>query len=608
MYNSNPNFVVTETVGGFDNIAAANSFDDIYESTYQDMLANNVDIMTDAGTLAHNPAIRQAYEDALLSALKTESEEAYRLEEVGTLQGKKVSLYDQVHQMMENCLNDFVTESTTSQLLPIKTLDLPILVKEHLKIVAKDIIQTEVTPTPIIKKHLEQTYIYSAQNPAKRYKYPQCFFDDGFKELYKEGKGIEIREDKPVALPCDDLNIITATTDLNAEAAKKQTLSMNTQIIAGYVEDEYGQEVKVMFEQPMRINLSDGQWLGGKINQKVTDSKGAPMEVIANILGDVNLTTQTTSLVDTKGVIKKVVFSGFLTNENNERHVRFDYERTEREFKIEDGSKADMPLSMETLEESKALLNIDMYKKTYNTMTNYLADQEDSDILAYLDKMFERYKGVELDPLGWNSLVIEDKFDAEAGYVTTALPADYIQSMLKFKIDGIINDIADTVKMENLTFVIYGNPRYIRFLDSSINWVTRPGSTSNGVKLDYAYGLMTTNGVKVQVVATKKINAQYNNETHLHRGLRIIPFPTNPEQMTFKHYKYTTHIVTNSNSAYRAPELPGGSQTYFMGVSRYANEAIQGIQCNLYLQNFENYITLGLKPADLFAQQKPSSP
>ena len=88
------------------------------------------------------------------------------------------------------------------------------------------------------------------------------------------------------------------------------------------------------------------------------------------------------------------------------------------------------------------------------------------------------------------------------------------------------------------------------------------------------------------------IHAGYDDVAKEFSGLRIIPFPLSQEQFTFKHYKYTTHILTAQNSAYRAPDLPGGSMTNLMGVSRYTNAAVQGIQSQLKISNAEQYIQL----------------
>ena len=52
-------------------------------------------------------------------------------------------------------------------------------------------------------------------------------------------------------------------------------------------------------------------------------------------------------------------------------------------------------------------------------------------------------------------------------------------------------DICDTAKIENMSFVIYGNPRYISLLDPEVNWVVKAGDSVGGVKLNYSYGIQT---------------------------------------------------------------------------------------------------------------------
>jgi hypothetical protein len=308
-------------------------------------------------------------------------------------------------------------------------------------------------------------------------------------------------------------------------------------------------------------------------------------------MGMVDFTTNTTSLNSANGQITAVEFSGYLSNEKNERDITFDYVREEREWKIEDGMRADVPYSLEELEDAKALMDIDLYKKTYNNLSDILVQMEDSKVLEWLDEQYAKYNGVEVeDVLGWQSFITNAQFDCDSTGLTTALPSEFIADMLKFKIDGLIIDMCDRAKLEDMTFVIYGNPRMVRLLDPKVNWVTRPGSSYNGVKLDYGYGIMTSGDVKVQVVSTKKVNHNYNNGVY--RGLRLIPFPLSQEQMTFKHYKYTSHILTAQNSAYRDSTLPGGSMTYLMGTSRYTNAVIQGLQGQVDIINAEPYISL----------------
>lgn len=587
---STMDFKETDTIGGFANGVSRNSFDGIFTEAYENLMGKGIDILTDVNQLVKNKAILGTFKDEILGELKTECAEMQA--EDASKYGTHANRYEQVSEMFDNCVNDFVKESTRiGNLLPIKAIDFPILVKQALKLTTNDIMQTEVTRTPIVKKHLEQTYVVDSNDKTKRWRYPQCFFTDEFKEAFNAGKGLPIKTDPVAVADIKNYDIITNLTD--ATVPDREFITFNLQITKAIVEDSAGAEVEIVLNPPMRINMSDNTWLGGKIKKTVKDSTGADLEVDDLIMGMVDFTTNTTSISTVTGQVTKVVFGGYLSNELNERSVTFDYAREEREWKIEDGTRVNVPYSLEELEDAKALMDIDLYKKTYNNLSDYLIQMEDSDVLAWLDEQYELYKGVEVvDYLGFDGFITERVFDCDSTSITTALPSEYIEKMLKFAIDGLITDIADNAKLEDMTFVIYGNPRYIRLLNSVVNWVTRPGSTTNGVKLDYSYGIMTSGDVKVQVVSTKKVNAVYDEDEKIHRGLRIIPFPISNEQMTFKHYKYTTHILTAQNSAYRAADRPGGSMTNIMGVSRYTNAAVQGIQANMGFANLEPWVKI----------------
>jgi hypothetical protein len=239
----------------------------------------------------------------------------------------------------------------------------------------------------------------------------------------------------------------------------------------------------------------------------------------------------------------------------------------------------DIPYSLEELEDAKALMDMDLYKLTYNDLSDILVQMEDSQILKYLDDQYTKFEGIELDPLGFNPFIRTQTFDCDSKTQTVALQSEYIQKMLKFYIDRFVIDICDTAKIDDMTFVCYGNPRYISLLDPEVNWVVRSGDSVGGVKANYSYGIMNAGGMKIQVVSTYK----YDNKDE--RKLRFIPYPLHDSQFTFKHYKYTTHILTAQNSGYRAANLPGGSMTYLMGTTRNTTCTIQGIQGTMKLDN-----------------------
>ena len=554
-------FKTTETIGSFKLGRTKNDFDAAYERAHDELMGNNIDTMLDVDKMVKNEALMEAYKDILLDQLKSDCECYAEMEDAS----RYATLYDQVSAMWDNSRNVLISESAVvPALLPIKGIDFPIIVKQNLALATKDIIQTEVTKTPIIKKHIERRWVVDNAT-GKRWEYPQCFFKDDFKEIYNAGKGLPIKN-TPVSIASGIFNYNIARNLTDAVDYTKEILSPNVKIVKCTTDD-------FTIPMDMRINMADGTWLGGEVKNPTTG------EVIDIIVGTADLVNGTVSINSIKGEVNTIVFDGYLSNERNERTVTFDYSREEREFKIEDGFRVDVPYSLEQLEDAKALMNIDLYKKTYNDLSDILVHMEDSKILEYLDQEYDKYDGVELDPLGFDPFIRKQVFDCDAHTQTTALPSEYIQQMLKFLVDRFVLDICDTAKVESMTFVCYGNPRYISLLDPVVNWVVKAGDSVGGVKLNYSYGIMNAGGVKIQVVSTMKYPA---NDA---RKLRFIPYPLTDDQFTFKHYKYTTHILTSQNSGYRSASLPGGSMTYLMGTTRNTTVGIQEIQGSISFQN-----------------------
>lgn len=568
---SGSDFKATPTVGGFRNALDKNDFDAIFSEACDDL--GTVDLKEDINTFIKNPTMIEAFKDTLLSGIQNYCE-GKSVDDIGTF----ANLYEQVSDIFDGTIDDLVRESArVGVLLPIKAIDMPICVKAHVKAATKDILQTETTKTPIVKKQIERTWVVDTKT-NKRWQYPQCLFDDGYKEIYNAGKGLPI-DSKPVALPLFNFDIVAELTD--AEIASREKITIDIQIDKVYL-DEAGTQA-VVLRHPIRVNLADSAWVGGIINETVSvdDGTGTKKEVeVADVLsGFVDFHNNTTTITSASGQVKAVSFKGRLSNEFNERTVTFDYDREDKEWKIEDGFRADIPFTLEELEDTKALLDIDLYKKTYTVLGDLLTQMEDNDSLDFLDEEFDKYDGVELDPLEFNPFISKRTFDCDSTTATTALPSEFISTQLKFLIDRFIIDIADKAKLEDMTFVMYGNPRYISLLNPNVNWVVRQGQQVGGIKLNYSYGIMNSGDVKIQVVSSYKINAK------THKTLRFIPYPMNDDTITFKHYKHSTHILTASNSAYRSADRPGGSYTYLVGTSRYKNIALQGIQGDLGFRN-----------------------
>jgi hypothetical protein len=593
MEDADPDFKSTVTVGSFANVNKANDFDTVYTEAC-DNLERIHQTRMNGGFLTvdtlSNPAIVGDFKKDLLQSFEEAADELsarysarYSCESDPDI-GNASSLYNQLSNLFDNKINDFMEQAGVGQLLPIKAIDFPIMVKNQVKQSFKDVVNEEITPNVVIKKQIEHKVVYAKRDPSKVWEYPQCFFNDEFKELALYGEGTPL-DTKAMELPMYNKPIIEELTSASLPDRERITLNLQIDAVDVASETEDATDITIKLNVPMYVNLADGAWIGGRLtNVKYLD--GETEKTLNDVLsGFVDWTTNTVTLTSASGEVKAVHFSGKLSNEGNENTVRFAYRREDREFKVGEGFKADAAYSLEQLQEHKALLNMDLYQKTYTDLTQLITDMEDSKGFDWLDDEFKKYDGLDLDPLQWNPLVKKTSFDCDCKYATVALPSEYIAKELKFKIDRFLIDISDDVKMDNMKFVLYGNPRYISLIDPAVNWVFRTGDRVGGVKLDYSYGVMTSGETTIYVVATKKLNAK------THRSLRLIPFAPEGETITFKRYKFSTDIVTSKESAYKDTERVGGSQTYVWGTSRYVDVSIQAIQGDISFEN-DDFITL----------------
>lgn len=584
--NSNQTFTETATVGGFQAANDVADFDGIFESAIDRVEGlHHVNFRRDftKAEVLDKDYVVADFKDSLLGKLSEDvngkvAAFAEAAEETGNpllTTGHFEGLYDSVSALFDRKVQDFVEAGqTVGSLEPIKTIDFPILVKDQIGQSYKDIVNEEITPSLQIKKQIEHHIVYSKKNPSKRWEYPQCLYDnDEFAKIMEEGKGTKL-DTKIVTLPLYNYDIIDELTDV-AVPGRARIATNDLSITTVVVED--GTEITL--RTPMYVNLADGNWMGGKIHQEYTGTDTQKHVLDDALTGIMDWVTGTTTLTSSSGQVKSVRFSGRLSNEGNENTIRHEYTRETIDWYIEEGAKTDAAYTLEQLTENKAFLNMDLYKKSYNDICQMIIDIEDSSGFNFLDDEFKKYDGLDLDPLQWNPMIRHTTFNCDSTIATVALPSEYIASELKFKIDRFLLDIADDVKMDNMRFVCWGNPRYISLLQPNVKWIFNAGDRVGGVKLQYSYGVMTSGDTAVFVVASKKLNAKK------YRGLRFLPFTTDKGTFTFKRYKYSTDVITAKDTAYHDDQLPGGSMTYVFGTSRFKDIALQGIQAELTFEN-----------------------
>jgi hypothetical protein len=425
---------------------------------------------------------------------------------------------------------------------------------------------------------------------GEEYEYPRCMFDGTWEKLWEASKGHKIREE---VVPLDNgklykFPIVEKLTDGVPGIDK---LSFNFKIIAIQV----GGEVVNLPGNGITVEFStNGTLVNGDLN---FEHDGTQIE--DTIAGQVDFKNGTVSLAATNGQVTGVVFQGYLSNEKNLRSISVREKRDILRFTIEDGPRWNMPFSIEEIEDAAALLDINYYNRMVDEITRTQEMQECMTVIKFLNDEFAKFNGVKTDTYKLESLANTYTVDIKAPDYFAGDPFDYISKAIQFRMKAIIHQIEETTKLDDLSFVVSGNPMACQLIAPFTSWKISQGTSIGGISVNGSYGFATDMGANVRVVASNLYDA-YTVDPTDETGkrelvLNIYAYPTSPDRITFRHLKYTSHLMTSQNqTAYQSTQAPGGAYNIVTATSRFKDMSIQGIQARLVILNSDK--VYGLAP------------
>jgi hypothetical protein len=542
---------------------------------------HGIDIKRDSRAMFADKAFMEQYKTDLMEPVF----EAFR--EMSPNDPHVSSVIDNVSKFWDNKVRSYTESASMTGFLPIATLEFPVLVKQFFSSILKDIIEVETVKSPNITKHIRTTYIVNNQT-GEELEYPKCMFDGTWQKMWDASKGYPIKEDV-VAFENGRLNkfdIITKLTDGNPSIDK---LSFQFKIIGIVVAGETimlrGNGITVEFS-------TGGTLVNGALNF-IHDGT-----VIDDVLaGQVDFMKGTISMASTTGQVEGVVFSGYLSNEKNLRSVSVREKRDILRFTIEDGARYNMPFSIEEIEDAAALLDMNYYNRMVDEIVRVQEMQECMTVIKFLNEEFKKYNDIVTDTFKLESTARTYKVDLNPPKYFAGDPFKYISQAIQFKLKGIIHQLTEITKLDGLSFVIVGNPMATQLIAEFINWKAQQGASIGGIDVNNSYGFTVDMGANVRVVASNIYDAytvdtvesktsdgetQNNRELVLH----IYGYPTDAEHISFRHLKYTSHLLTSqSQTAYQATTAPAGAYNIVTATSRFHTMSVQGIMADLIMLN-----------------------
>lgn len=552
-----PEQKVADLIGGF-SIKRDEDFKSGLKAMCESMMGDfSMDPFQNIANILKNPTMKDLYKEKLIGDVSMESiDDPYFNQHIAKLD-----------QLFENSAFEILIESSTmGQLAPIVGTSLPILKKNYLDCVSKDIVLTEVPTTPVIKNTFERKFLKDKE--GNKYYIPEIFYDDTYKQVMSKSKGTAFPESflpdaadntAGIAFPLHEYDLLGK---VGGSIEKRDTLSLNIAIIA--VQINFGTaEAKSIVEVPLQGCIPD---LGSNntFYHKVTATKDGT-SITDYLMGRIDFYSGKVSVSSTNGKICGVKFGGNLSNENNTSTLELDRERERYMWQIGDGEKLNSGLTTEKLKDYKALLDIDIAAETISDMSDVLTQTEDSNIINFVRDSYNVWKNKKDLPFGYTGGFTEEANFSCIAPSTISIPGSiWLNSEIKFHISRFIDRLKLKLREQDVMFIIAGHPNHITLIDESVNWIIDNNTKMGGVQFNYSFGVLTDSKDRVHVISSLKIPES--------EGLMVIAYPLSNKTITFKHYKYSMSI----ESGYRNPNTP--LTPNIMATSRYLTTELLPIQ------------------------------
>ncbi len=488
------------------------NFNECLNETYGLFKSQGVSIIGNGYTeIMSNPALFESYVTSLTDGASADTATA-------------------VSQIMANTNSTLLTESSVTGIAPIASLSGPIIRKLWPSFCMKNAVKTEVAKTPAF---------------AVMYTRPYYEDEDGKHYILTRGGDGDLTGEFGVdALGGKGLN--GSYKELTFTVANGVGTLKDTDYDA-WLESKTGSLVK---KQPIDADLTLVKYKTADGEVRVGKKLGVENVIVADIAegtiivrADLYNGKLTVLVAGEKAAdVTEVVVRVHRSSEYNEFSKSWGFDIEREDIRIGTGEHFNSPLPIEALQDMGALYQIDGTKEAVDLMTNAMAYEVDSKILAFLRESFLNQPGNVFNgayskyPEASQYLAV---FNVKPSAGFAGGPKAWREE-LKPVIDHLAARIKNQTHLGAGVFVIVGNPLDVQLI-TNVDWTFRGGQqTVDGVAVNYSLGTYYGSAYAYRIVSSEIVK----------QGTLFIDFlPENDNQRTYQYWAYTF----NSELGYRDP-------------------------------------------------------
>lgn len=445
---------------------------------------------------------------------------------------------DNLKTLLENTRSEILTESSTTGILPFNSLSMPVMVKLWARLSLTEAVPTEPTDTPSFTIPFMKPYIEDAE--GNKFELPEGINHTPEKilGLMKLTPAVTLTAGKVT-----DYDLFTGLTKVRRDVDHvDRKFYIVKATIDGVVVDLKGQRL---------VASSDGS-IFGKIKY-VKDT--LPAE--ETLIGRLDVEANTLNLVSLTGKTTEVEILGHVSSEAHTTSQQVGYDWTRKDVNIGTAQHIESSLSIEYLQDLKAMYDIDGTAKAADLMSSTSAQKVDLDLIEFIK---QAYDGTEAAySKAFNVFPNSDY----------AMHPDEWMTGLRRTIDFVTTSMKNDFKSYDARWVIVGNPLDTDLIPN-VEWTFRGAeNTVAGIDVQYSIGAVKASNF-YKIVSSDLIPQG---------RLYIFGVPTRESYRTLTFFPYTFNITQNYLNT-KNPNVPS-----LMLTRRYTAETFTPIIGSVEIKN-----------------------
>ena len=445
---------------------------------------------------------------------------------------------DSLGQLLSNTRSEILRESSITGVQPYNSLTMPIMVKLWARLSMTEAVPTEPTDTPSFTIPFMKPYIEDADGNKLELPEGINHVPENVLGLVKLTPKVTLTNGK-----VENYDLFTGITKIRRGIDHVDRIFYITKAtIDGVAVELKGQRIKAAGD--------------GTIYGEIKYSK-ASTPATETLIGKLDVEKNTLTVVSVSGKTTEIEILGHVSSEAHTTAQQVGYDWTRKDINIGTAQHIESSLSIEYLQDLKAMYDVDGTAKAADLMSSTSAQKVDLDLIEFVQKAYEG-----------TDAAYNKSFNVFPNSDYSMHPDEWMTG-LRRTIDFVTTSMKNDFKSYDARWVIVGNPLDTDLIPN-VEWTFR-GAENQVAGIDVQYSIGAVKGSNYYKIVSSDLIP--------HGRIYIFGVPTRESYRTLTFFPYTFNVTQNYLNA-KNPNVPS-----LMLTRRYTAETFTPLIGSVEIKN-----------------------